>query len=931
MNVYDDVQPTLNEFSSHTPRKPIALVETTQNSTSNTRFSQVPNSLVEIPNWVLWKFEARKDKQGNVVSDKLSKPPYQTNGEHASTKDPSTWCTFEQAVQTLNTCNNRYNGIGFVVKGQINNQEIIGFDVDHPFDSELSQEFIAHFKTTYCERSPSNNLRIFCIGSIPRSGKGTVDKKIEVYDRNSPRYLTVTGNHIDGTGLTVEPCQDALDWVFNRFFSKNQDNPLPLPQNPSKKQTVNNNNVHSDVVLSDEQIIELCRRAKNSAKFESLFNGGGNKDESSGDMALAGILAFYCASSTGQGQNQIDRIMRLSSRNNLKNGKWDAKHCADGRTYGQMTIEEAIVNLKDTYKSGSKTNKVTSKSDNASKSGVTCFWDVDDKGKLQLNPSDYVNLLNQNGFCKVIPEHEKGVIPDGILCRNTQNRLSQINTYVIAKFITDLVKDDKKVLNAVLDKTNKLFNVENWLVGLNTVEKPFHKDTKTSSFVYYRNCYVEVTTNSITSHDYSELDGIIWQDNVLDRDFSILPKESFINCEFGRFQYHNCLSNRNPTEEDKELAKNRLRSLRSGIGYLMHRYKDASEIRAVIFNDEKISEEGNEGRTGKGINMHAVSYIRTVTWLDGKTFKFDDRNRFQSLTPATDVVCYDDVGKKFVLELLFSVLAEGYTKENKFKDAVKLLQAIKSALTTNHVISGDSASDIGRKFELEISPYYDVDFSPKDEFGHCFFDDWSKEEWLKFDNYMLYCLQFFLQNGLVESKPINLIERKLIQDTKPEFIEFADSLERDIRHDKKVKFGEFITEYPDFGNSYGSIKQRTFSAYLRKYAKARGLGFKGDDKSNGNNFFTFVTKSTNNVVEQSVTTKEESSPVIDYSTNLTPGEQKVLDLLQDSKGKTPHDIAIALKIDFEIAVNIRKTLQKKGYLKEVTEKQLDYAFIELKK
>lgn len=373
---YDEVNTALSYIS----------IDYTHEESTNTRFNQVPISLTEIPNWVLWRLEDRKGKK--------SKVPYQTNGNYASTTNESTWCSFEKAVQTLNTCNNRYSGIGIVVKAQINNQVLIGIDIDHPFNSELSQEVITHFKDTYCERSPSNKLRIFCTGSIPHSGKGITDKAIEIYDQNSPRYLTVTGNHIDGTGLTVKPCQDALDWLFNRFFSKKQDNPLPIPQNPSKTQTVNNNNVHSDDVLSDEQIIELCRRSKNGAKFDSLFNGGGNKDESSGDMALAGMLAFYCMSEQGQGVNQIDRIMRSSNRNNLKNGKWDKKHHADGRTYGQKTIERVTANLRSTYKSGFKTNRVTSKSDNASKSSVVEQPEKDWRSKLAIQ-------VSKEGICTI--------------------------------------------------------------------------------------------------------------------------------------------------------------------------------------------------------------------------------------------------------------------------------------------------------------------------------------------------------------------------------------------------------------------------------------------------------------------------------------------------------------------------------------------------
>src|SRR5215217_2135643 len=65
--------------------------------------------------------------------------------------------------------------------------------------------------------------------------------------------------------------------------------------------------------LTDEEIIALCRKAKNAAKFADLFDSGHTAaydgDDSSADLALVSILAFYT-----QDEEQIDRIF---SRSNL--------------------------------------------------------------------------------------------------------------------------------------------------------------------------------------------------------------------------------------------------------------------------------------------------------------------------------------------------------------------------------------------------------------------------------------------------------------------------------------------------------------------------------------------------------------------------------------------------------------------------------------
>jgi primase-polymerase (primpol)-like protein len=64
--------------------------------------------------------------------------------------------------------------------------------------------------------------------------------------------------------------------------------------------------------LPDDEIIATARRAKNSAKFERLFDHGDISDyahdDSRADLALLGMLAFY-----SQDPEQLDRLFRQST------------------------------------------------------------------------------------------------------------------------------------------------------------------------------------------------------------------------------------------------------------------------------------------------------------------------------------------------------------------------------------------------------------------------------------------------------------------------------------------------------------------------------------------------------------------------------------------------------------------------------------------
>jgi len=91
--------------------------------------------------------------------------------------------------------------------------------------------------------------------------------------------------------------------------------------------------------LTDAEILDLCRRAANSAKFDALYRGSADAyqgDESAADAALCSLLAFYT-----QDAGQIDRIFSGSA---LCRDKWRER--AD---YRQRTISLALSGLRETY------------------------------------------------------------------------------------------------------------------------------------------------------------------------------------------------------------------------------------------------------------------------------------------------------------------------------------------------------------------------------------------------------------------------------------------------------------------------------------------------------------------------------------------------------------------------------------------------------
>ena len=238
-----------------------------------------------------------------------------------------------------------------------------------------------------------------------------------------------------------------------------------------------------------------------------------------------------------------------------------------------------------------------------------------------------------------------------------------------------------------------------------------------------------------------------------------------------------------------------------------------------------ISENPNGG-TGKGIFINAIGHMKRVATIDGKNFSPDKSFAYQTVQVDTQVLCLDDIKKNFNFEALFSIITEGITLEKKNKDAIKLpiTKSPKLLIATNYAVKGEGNSFERRKFELEFAQYYTGRHTPLQEFGRMLFDDWDKEEWHRFDNYMIKCLQIYLREGLIECEFNNLQTRKFIADTDHSFYEYAIDNEEmnlplDVRINKKEKYEDFCDAYPDF-KKYLSAKR--FNKWVESYANFLG-------------------------------------------------------------------------------------------------------------
>jgi len=436
------------------------------------------------------------------------------------------------------------------------------------------------------------------------------------------------------------------------------------------------------------------------------------------------------------------------------------------------------------------------------------FWEITEKkggGKsIIVPPYKLMNFLKNNGYNKYYPENaEEPVI---IFVKENKVKLSSSSIIIdfVSKFLLD--KDMIDVYNYCF-KNQGIFSDKSlgWLSSMNL---KMLSDTKDISFIPYLNGVVKVSNNDITLMNYVDIDGYIWENQIINRNYSYSENN---NNDFKDFVHK--VSNSDVT---------RIESLESTLGYLTHTYKDKTDQKSIIFNDQEIDDNPNGG-SGKSLVLTALSNFRRIVKIDGKAFEPSKSDFvYQRVNLDTQILAFDDVKKNFNFESLFSLITEGITVNRKNKDEIFIPfeRSPKIVITTNYVINGAGSSHDRRRHEIEFYQYFNSKRNPLNEYGRLLFDEWKSADWIKFDNYMIENIQLYLNKGLTQVVSINADLKRLIQSTSKDFYDFAE--DGNFPLDVRIRNQEIMTTFTNEYKSYQKLNTKTFLKWVNEYCTTKG-------------------------------------------------------------------------------------------------------------
>lgn len=440
------------------------------------------------------------------------------------------------------------------------------------------------------------------------------------------------------------------------------------------------------------------------------------------------------------------------------------------------------------------------------------FWDVDKNGKLSLNDYKFKLFLENRGFYKVQLNDKEFTF-----VKVYNNVITEVNEVQIKDFVLNHVLDiDMQVYNFFAKSTSKF--TEGYLNQLSTKELNMMRDTDKVSYLFFQNKVVKIEQDNISFIDYININGFVWQKNVIPHNFDVIDCVS----DFEKFIFN--ISNK---DEQRKLI------LECALGYLSNTYKREDEGLTIILYDETLNDNPS-GRTGKTLISKSLSQIRKLVTLNGKEFNNKGQFPYQTVNLDDNIICFDDMERSFKFETLFSIITGNLTlnKKNLQPIEIPFEKSPKILFTSNYILSGVGDSHDARKIEIELYRHYSKSYKPIDEFGKRFFSNqWNETEWNCFFNYMIANIQKYFKNGLIYSELKTGKTKKLIANTCEDFYDFCEN-EFMWKENHYYATKEVMQSYNDGHRELPrNMNVSWFGRWLGAYFEFKG--WKREDSTNG--------------------------------------------------------------------------------------------------
>lgn len=428
------------------------------------------------------------------------------------------------------------------------------------------------------------------------------------------------------------------------------------------------------------------------------------------------------------------------------------------------------------------------------------FWDevpeYDRQGnfrkmKYDVNNVHLLNFLGGCGFGRLRMKKSE----EDLYVHIDKNIVKRVRTRDIRDFINRFLEQrnmDIPLRNTFLRSAQ--LN-DSALMNLPSVELDFTAFDQKSQYLFFKNITWKITAEGIEELKPGAFDRYIWEEKVIDHSVEKLEPAFEISFDEGSndyslklppkeqrsllFQYiHNTcrmhwkieeigqeeksadgdvVIRRILTAEEKKEEEMHLINRLYTLGYMMHRYKDASRPWAVWSLENKLTEEEeSKGGSGKSIFIKIPTYFVKSVSIPGRDPKItENKHILEKVSEHTDYVFVDDAAQHLNFSFFYPMITGEWdiNPKNTLSFTLQYNEAPKLAFSSNFPPKKADQSTSRRLLYTVFSDYYH--HGPNDEFadertpftdfGKNLFSDFTDKEWNEAINLVAQCIQFYLR------------------------------------------------------------------------------------------------------------------------------------------------------------------------------------------
>lgn len=446
------------------------------------------------------------------------------------------------------------------------------------------------------------------------------------------------------------------------------------------------------------------------------------------------------------------------------------------------------------------------------------FWEQDENGVVRISREDLYKVSKEIGFRTY---NERPCYINGMYVEYVEP-----NDYynVMKEYIGEA---DTAVFNAY---ENFLQNSGKFTI---TRIEQLRKDqiltsSKKISYKFYKNCYISITKDEVTEHDYSHLDKLIWKQDVRDREYHN-------NNDYKKSLYWQFLQNAIGFIKPETQSY-----VMKCIGYYAHDYKD--EQGYFMIATETCSNPKDGGGSGKNIFWNLFNQISTYKSSPASQTKRD--NTLLQSWNGQRVFCLADMPKGFDLIFFKELITGSGVNRKLYKDEYDIpIEEMPKICGSSNYSYDDGDPGVNRRVRaIEFTQYYTLAGGVYKAHGKMFPNDWDANEFSAFDTIMVMAIQEYLKADCMIDKE-ELTEGGWIKQFDQKYVHLHDFIKLNIeewRAKGKVKNDDFNAQYDFYCKQNNINVTKRYSSYyadfaLENYCKHYGIEFHGKVQFKENN------------------------------------------------------------------------------------------------